>query len=137
MFCVSCRNSRWPPKNGGKVIFLQNVASTLCRLSAGPKFCQNGSISHHFQDKCVFALYAEIQDGCQKWQESDFCEKLPVDSANTLWVQNFSISHCFQDKGAFCTLCRNLRWPPKVGGKQFLTKVTSRIFIYPAGQKFH
>ena len=26
----------------------------------------------------VFMFHTEIQDGCQKWQESDFCEKLPV-----------------------------------------------------------
>ena len=31
------------------------------------------------QDKCAFAFYTEIQDGPQKWQESDFCEKPPVD----------------------------------------------------------
>ena len=39
-------------KNVGKAIFV--------------KCCQNRSISHRFQDKCVFAFYAEIQDGCQK-----------------------------------------------------------------------
>ena len=31
-----------------------------------------------------YAFYAEIQDGCQKWRENDFCEKSPVDSADTL-----------------------------------------------------
>ena len=31
------------------------------------------------QDKCLFAFYAEIQDGRQKWRESDFCEKPPAD----------------------------------------------------------
>ena len=30
---------------------------------AGPKFRRNRSILHHFQDKCVFAFYIEIQDG--------------------------------------------------------------------------
>ena len=34
----------------------------------------------HSQDKCHFAFYTEIQDGRQKWLESDFCEKSPVDS---------------------------------------------------------
>ena len=91
VFCVLCRNSRWPPKTGGKVVFA-NVPSTLCRYFVGPKFCQNCSISHRFQDKCAFALYAEIQDGCQKWRESDFCEKSPVDSAYTLWVKILSKS---------------------------------------------
>ena len=46
-------------------------------------------ISLRFRDKLVFAFYAEIQDGRQKWRENDFCKKLPVDSANTLWVKNF------------------------------------------------
>ena len=48
------------------------------------------SLSHRFRDKCAFALYTEIQDGCQKWRESDFCEKSPVDSAYTLWVKNYN-----------------------------------------------
>ena len=53
------------------------------------KFCRNRSISLRFWDKRIFAFYAEIQDGRQKWWENDFCKKLPVDSANTLWVKNF------------------------------------------------
>ena len=32
---------------------------------------------------------AEIQDGRQKWQENNFCEKPSIDSADTLWVKNF------------------------------------------------
>ena len=39
-----------------------------------------------------------------KWRESDFCEKLPVNSAYTLRVKNFvkiTISHLFRDKCAF------------------------------------
>ena len=55
----------------------------------GQKFHQNHSISLHFRDKHVFAFKAEIQDGHQKWRENDFCEKLPVVSADTLWVKNF------------------------------------------------
>ena len=45
----------------------------------GPKLRQNRSISLD-----VFAFNTEIQDGHQKWRESDFCKKLPVDSAGTL-----------------------------------------------------
>ena len=61
---------------------MQNVASTLCRYPAAPKFCQNRSISHRFRDECAFALYAEIQDGCQKWQESDFCKEVTSGTKN-------------------------------------------------------
>ena len=57
-------------------------------------------ISLCFQDKCIFAIYPEIQDGHQKWWENVCWEKLPVDSAYTLWVkscQNCSISLHFRD----------------------------------------
>ena len=37
----------------------------------------------------LFSLYAEIQDGHQKWRENDFLEKMPLRSANTLRVKNF------------------------------------------------
>ena len=30
-----------------------------------------------FQDEYVHAFYAEIQDGCQKWRENDFWQKVP------------------------------------------------------------
>ena len=50
----------------------------------GQKFDRNHSISHCFQDKCIFAIYSEIQDGHQKWWENDFCKKSPVNSADTL-----------------------------------------------------
>ena len=46
--------------------FLGKLASTLCSYPVGQKFCQNRSISHRYQDKCVFVFYAEIQDGRQK-----------------------------------------------------------------------
>ena len=87
-FCVLHRNSRWPPKVAGKQ-FLQKVARRLCRSPVGQKFCRNRSILFRFRDKHVFVIYAEIQDGCQKWRENNFCKKSPVDSANILRVKNF------------------------------------------------
>ena len=53
-------------------VFLQNNASRLCRYPESQKFRQNRYISLCFRDKCVFAFYAEIQDGRQKWRENDF-----------------------------------------------------------------
>ena len=53
------------------------------------KIRRNRSVSHRFRDKCVFAFYAEIQDGCQKWWENNFWENSPVESAYTLQVKNF------------------------------------------------
>ena len=51
-----------------------------------------------------FAFYAEIQNGHQKWRENNFCEKAPVDSANTLWITNFfeiTLSHSFSEINTF------------------------------------
>ena len=64
-FFLFYANSRWPPKVAGKR-FLGKVASRLCRY-----YC----ISPCFQDKCVLAFYAEIQDGRQKWRENVVLQK--------------------------------------------------------------
>ena len=68
---------------------LKKVVSRLCMYPAHQKFHQNRSTLHRFRGKFVFLFYAEIQDGHQKWRESDFWEKLPVHSAHTLGVENF------------------------------------------------
>ena len=120
----------------------------------------------------VFALYAEIQDGRQKWQENDSWEKWLLDSANTLLVKNFiktkmatkngqendfrkkspvdpsdtpqvknfvkiGLSHTIPRKMHFCILRRNSRWPPKMSGKRFLGKVTSKLGISPCFRDKH
>ena len=39
------------------------------------------ALSHSLSKlKCLFAIYAEIQDGYQKWWENDFWKKLAVES---------------------------------------------------------
>ena len=43
-----------------------------CRYPVGQKVCRNRAILLRFRDKHVFAFYAEIQDGRQKWRENDF-----------------------------------------------------------------
>ena len=40
------------------------------------------SLSHTVSEISVFTFHAEIQDGHQKWRESDFCEKSPVHSGH-------------------------------------------------------
>ena len=72
-FFILCRNSRWLPKMVRKQ-FLGKVTSKLCRYFVGPKFCRNHSISHRFQDKCIFVFYAEIQDGCQNGRKTKSCQ---------------------------------------------------------------
>ena len=70
--------------------------------------------------------YTEIQDGCQKYQENDFWEKSPVDSAVPWGVKKISeitLSPTVSEINTFFILCRNLRWPQKIVGKEFLRKV--------------
>ena len=71
-------------KSGRKTIFGKSR-----QQSVGQKFHRNCCILLRFRDKHVFAFYEEIHDGCQKWRENDYWEKLLVDSADTLWVKNF------------------------------------------------
>ena len=47
--------------------------------------------------------------------------------------QNHFSSFCLRNKHV---LCKNTRWPPKVGGKRFLCEDANRICRYPEGQKF-
>ena len=61
----------------------------LCTYPVGQKFCRNYSVSHCCQDKCAFALYAEIQDGRQKWWENNFWPNMADKSACSLWAKNF------------------------------------------------
>ena len=86
-FCILRRNSRWQLKVAGKR-FLFKVPSRLFIYPASQKFHRNRSISHRFRDKCAFAFYAEIQDGNQKWWESDFLKSRQY-TLDTLGVENF------------------------------------------------
>ena len=104
MFLHFTQKFKMATRNGGKR-FLGKVGNRLCRYSAGQKFCRNLSISHRFRDKRVFAFYAEIQDGSQKWREnvvlqiitSRLC-RYPVGQK---FRRNPSISLRLQDKHAF------------------------------------
>ena len=65
---------------------------------------------------------AEIQDGRQKWRKSDFCEKLPVDSAATLWIKNFvqiALSRSVSEINVFLRLTQKFKMAAKSGGKTF------------------
>ena len=100
--------------------FLRKIASRLCKYPAGQKFCRNRSISLRFRDKCVFAFKAEIQDGRQKWRENDFWEKLPVDSADTLWVKNsveIALSCSISEINVFLRFMQKFKMAAKSGGK--------------------
>ena len=107
-FCFLRRNSRWLPK------MVTN-------------FHQNRSISNRFQDKYVFALYAEIQD----------CKMSPVHSADTLQIHNFveiALSCTVSEINALYTEIQDgcQKWRES----DFLRKVASRLRRYPVGPNF-
>ena len=99
----------------------QKIGSRLCIYPVCQIFCQNHFLLLHFQDKCIFAVYAEIQDGPQKWQENNFGEKSLADSGDTLWVKKFhrncSILLCFRDKRVFSFLKQKFDMASKSRGK--------------------
>ena len=74
-------------------------------------------MSHSFRDKHIFAFYAEIQDGHQKWWENDFWEQLQITlfilHRNSIWCQKWRENHFWQKVAGDSTLlvaqkfCRN------------------------------
>ena len=124
-------------KSGGKQ-FLGKVINRHCRYPVGQKFCRNYSISLCYRDKHVFAFYAEIQDGRQKWWENDFCKESPVDSADTMWVKNFveiAVSRSISEINTFFLFYAEIQDGPQKFSR-FLGKVINRLCRYPACQKF-
>ena len=113
-------------KSSGKVIFTKDP-SILFIYPVGQKFRRNRSILHHFRDKYTFAFYAEIQDGRQKWWESDFSLKSPVDFSHTLWAKNFAeiaLSCTVSKINALLHFTQKFKMAAKSGGKA--------IFAYSA-----
>ena len=74
-------------KNDGKMIFGKEYQVILHIRYVGQKFHPYRSNLQRFRDKYIFAFYADIQDGCQKWQENNFWKNLPDDSVCTLLGQ--------------------------------------------------
>ena len=80
---------------------------------------ESGLFTFLFSYLFIFlAFYTEIQDGHQKWQENDFCEKLPVDSADTLWVKNFvevALSRSVSEINTFLHFTQKSKMPAESG----------------------
>ena len=68
----------------------------------------------------TFSISTKIQGGSQNllpkinafWQESDFCEKPLVDSADNLQVRNFveiTLSRTVCQINVFCVLCKKIQ----------------------------
>ena len=72
-----------------------------------------------------FAFYAEIQNGHQKWQEKDFWENLPVDSADNLWVKNIveiALSCSISKINGFLCFTQKFKMAAKSGRKTIFAK---------------
>ena len=76
-------------------------------------------------------FFAKIQDGHQKWQENDFREKSPVDSAHTLWVKNFVKICVFH----FWQKFENSKWPPFLKRGIFFENCKEEFAKIPCGSK--
>ena len=86
----------------------------------GQKFRQNRSIFLCFQDKRVFALKAEIQDGRQRWRDNNFWGKSPVDSADTVRVKKIfeiALSFSVSEINTFLRFMQKFKMAAKSGGK--------------------
>ena len=66
-------------KSGGKTLFCKKLPVYSVDTLWVKNFVEI-ALSRCFQDKLTFAFYVEIQDGHQKWRESDFWEKSLIDS---------------------------------------------------------
>ena len=128
--CVLHRNSRWPRENDLWEMSPVDSADTL----EGKKFQQNHSISHRFQDKCVYVFYVEIQDGCQKWRENDFWKKSPVNSGDTLVIKNFNeiaLSRIVSEINVFLRVTQKFKMATKNGGKMIFGKSHQLTLLIP------
>ena len=69
---ITCRSEiLWKSLIGRNDFYKKCHPYTLQIPCGSNVFCRNGSISHHFRNKCACALYTEIQDVCQKWRERE------------------------------------------------------------------
>ena len=64
--------------------FLAKSATSLCIYPVCQIFFKIALSSTVFQDKCILAFNAEIQDGHQKWLENNIWQNLADASADTL-----------------------------------------------------
>ena len=88
----------------------------------GKKFQRNRSISHRFGEKCVFAFYAEIQDGRKKKMAGKrFLGKVTRRvcryPGGQKFCRNCSFSHHFQDKCILAFFMLKFKMAAQNGGK--------------------
>ena len=92
VFLHSTQKFKMAAKKWRENDFWEKLPDDSANIKGGQKFHGNGSISYHFQDKCILEFYTEIQYGRQKSWGKQFFPKLPGDSADTLGVKNLPTS---------------------------------------------
>ena len=98
------RNSRWPPEMAGKRFWGKSPVDSAYTLWV--KNFIEIALSCIVSEISVFVFYAEIQDGHQKWRESDFCEKSPGHSiALSRTVSKINAFLCFTQKFKMTANC--------------------------------
>ena len=98
------------------------------------------ALSHFISEINGFLMfYAEIQDGCQKWLENNFCKKSPVAlqiPCGSKILLKIALSHSVSNINRFLPLTQKFKMASKSGRKTIFRKIASRLCRYPAGQKF-
>ena len=127
-FCILRRNLRWPPKIAGKQVLRKSPVDSVDTRGGAHKFLRNISISHHFRGKCILRRNSRW---LPKMAGKQFLGKVTSRLCRSPVGQKFcrkrSISHNCQDKYIFAFYPEIQVGHQKVGGKQFLGKVASRL----------
>ena len=104
-------------QSGRKTIFGKS-----CQYTLWVKHFVEIALSHLVSEINTFLHFTQVQDGCQKWRETDFWKKSPVESAYTLWVKNFvEIALPCSVKRVFA-LMQKFKMAAKSGGKMIFAK---------------
>ena len=97
-----------------------------------------------FIDECVVVVfglllfYTEIQDGREKWRESDFREMSPVDSADNLQVKHFveiALSRTVSEINAFLHFIQKFKMAAKNCGKTIFGKSCQKTLKLSCGSQ--
>ena len=106
----------------GEKQFLEKVAGRLCKYPVGQKCHRNRSITLRFQDKWIFAFYAEIQDGRQKWREKVLLQKVASRLCRYPVGQKFRRNLSILLSETLFLVLRKFKMAAKSGGKTIFGK---------------
>ena len=103
--------------------FLQRASHDSMYILWAKKFVEI-TTSHHFQDKCIFLLYTEMQDVRQKWWETIFgknCQTTAYTLRAKILVQ-IVLSYTLSKRNAFLRFTQKFKMDAKNGRKTIFGK---------------